>query len=212
MIQVCALQYDFNLFDKGDETIVCDKGHNLSKGQQARVNLARAIYKNSDIYLLDDSLTALDGHVQDFIFSNCVKMFLRDKIVLLVSQTVRHIQEADEVVVMSFGKIKVCGPPKNVYKEEVRGLTAEIVAQREEVFNSTEDEGKYMRNSAIETEQTTEKTHIYREINKKGKVGFRIYLKYFLFGGGLLLMLMNLGLFALKQFSESYSVKLLTRW
>ena len=57
VLQVCALYQDIQKFDHSDLTLVGERGVLLSGGQKARVNLARAIYRNADIYLLDDPLS-----------------------------------------------------------------------------------------------------------------------------------------------------------
>ena len=57
VLQVCALCQDIQKFDHSDLTLVGERGVLLSGGQKARVNLARAIYRNADIYLLDDPLS-----------------------------------------------------------------------------------------------------------------------------------------------------------
>lgn len=77
VIKVCALERDFELLSHGDETIVGDRGMNLSGGQKARINLARAVYKTADIYLLDDPLSAVDVNVGNHIFEKCLKEFLK---------------------------------------------------------------------------------------------------------------------------------------
>ena len=61
VVKVCALLRDFKQFPQGDQTIVGDRGSSLSGGQKARINLARAVYRQADIYLLDDPLSAVNS-------------------------------------------------------------------------------------------------------------------------------------------------------
>ncbi|KAJ8961187.1 hypothetical protein NQ318_008870, partial [Aromia moschata] len=64
IVKVCALERDFQQFPYGDKTLVGEKGVSLSGGQRARINLARTVYFDADIYLLDDPLSAVDTHGQ----------------------------------------------------------------------------------------------------------------------------------------------------
>lgn len=59
VVKVCALQKDFKQFPQGDQTVVGERGSSLSGGQKARINLARSVYRQADIYLLDDPLSAV---------------------------------------------------------------------------------------------------------------------------------------------------------
>jgi len=77
VINICQLMPDFDLFKQGDLTQVSDKGANLSGGQKTRINIARAVYSDSDIYLFDDPLSALDSHVGEAIFNGLIKDYLK---------------------------------------------------------------------------------------------------------------------------------------
>ncbi|KAJ6728191.1 ABC TRANSPORTER C FAMILY MEMBER 1, partial [Salix koriyanagi] len=62
-IDVTALQHDLDLLPGGDLTEIGERGVNISGGQKQRVSMARAVYSNSDVYIFDDPLSALDAHV-----------------------------------------------------------------------------------------------------------------------------------------------------
>ena len=105
IIDVCALKEDFQRLPDGDQTVVGERGEVLSGGQQARVSLARAVYADGDIYLLDDPLSAVDFKVGQHIFNKCIKDLLGDKIVLLASHQQQHMENADQVIVLYKGSV-----------------------------------------------------------------------------------------------------------
>lgn len=67
-LDACALEADLNMLAHGDATEIGEKGINLSGGQKQRISLARAVYSQADVYLLDDPLSAVDVHVGRHIF------------------------------------------------------------------------------------------------------------------------------------------------
>ena len=72
-IRACALERDLAAWAHGDHTLVGEKGVALSGGQKARVSLARAVYREADVYLLDDPLSAVDARVVRHLFRNCIR-------------------------------------------------------------------------------------------------------------------------------------------
>ncbi|KAJ3656713.1 hypothetical protein Zmor_015763 [Zophobas morio] len=210
VLKVCALLYDFELLAEGDATIVEDRGNNLSKGQQARVNLARAVYKESEIYLLDDCLSALDSQVSDFIFKECIMKFLQNKLVIFVSHNVSHVKEVDNVVIMRNGVVT-----SHVKSAEIseKDILQEVDAE-ETTIESGDDlevEAEADEETKIITETTTERK-VYQEVKKKGKVDFDVYKKYLDFGGGIWALLLVVSLYGTAQFFDSYGDKLVSRW
>ena len=72
IVNACALDPDFKILPGGDQTEIGEKGINLSGGQKQRVSLARAVYSNSELLLLDDPLSAVDSHVGKHIFNQVI--------------------------------------------------------------------------------------------------------------------------------------------
>lgn len=68
-VKVCALDKDINNFSNGDLTEIGQRGINMSGGQKHRIQLARAVYNDADIYLLDDPFSAVDAQTAAVLFN-----------------------------------------------------------------------------------------------------------------------------------------------
>jgi ABC-type bacteriocin/lantibiotic exporter with double-glycine peptidase domain len=91
----------------GDKTEIGEKGINLSGGQKARVSLARAVYANRDIILMDDPISALDSNVRKKIFKRVFQNMLGKKTRILATHAIDFMHLADRVVVLKAGKIEI---------------------------------------------------------------------------------------------------------
>ncbi|KAF1321108.1 Atp-binding protein, partial [Globisporangium splendens] len=125
-IRVSSLKKDLAILPGGDRTEIGEKGINLSGGQRTRVAIARAVYQDADIYLLDDILSAVDSHVGSDIFANCVKKALKKKLVLLVTHSLSFLNQCDNIIVLSEGKIVEQGSYKSVMAK--KGMLAQMVS------------------------------------------------------------------------------------
>lgn len=88
-------------------TEIGEKGVNLSGGQKQRISIARALYADADIYLIDDCLSALDPYVGKNIFYNCLKSYLHEKgkTIVFVTNAIHFTYETDRIIVMEKGRI-----------------------------------------------------------------------------------------------------------
>ncbi|KAM7146748.1 ATP-binding cassette sub-family C member 12-like isoform 3-T4 [Macrochelys suwanniensis] len=119
-INVCSLKSDMESLPYGDLTEIGERGLNLSGGQKQRISLARAVYANRDIYLLDDPLSAVDAHVGKYIFEKCIKEALKGKTVVLVTHQLQYLEFCDEVILLEDGEIYERGTHKDLMKEKGR--------------------------------------------------------------------------------------------
>lgn len=101
VVHACALEKDFKQFPDGDQTVVGDRGASLSGGQKARINLARAVYRDTDIYLFDDPLSAVDIHVSKHLYDICINQYLAGKTRILVTHQVHHLKNADHIIILN---------------------------------------------------------------------------------------------------------------
>uniref|UniRef100_A0AAR2K3Q2 Cystic fibrosis transmembrane conductance regulator n=1 Tax=Pygocentrus nattereri TaxID=42514 RepID=A0AAR2K3Q2_PYGNA len=97
VLKACALK---RLLPEGDLTVIGDRGATLSGGQKARVNLARAVYQDADIYLLDDPLSAVDAEVGRHLFEQCICGVLKKKPRILVTHQLQYLKTADHILVL----------------------------------------------------------------------------------------------------------------
>ena len=113
VLDVCCLGPDLATLPAGDATGIGEKGINLSGGQKGRVGLARAVYADRDVILLDDVLAAVDAHVGKRLFEKCVVGYLAracGKTVVLVTNQLDRLPAVDSVVVMRDGRVVEHGP------------------------------------------------------------------------------------------------------
>ncbi|KAK6456838.1 oligomycin resistance ATP-dependent permease [Scheffersomyces xylosifermentans] len=101
VVYACSLQQDLKNLPSGDFTEVGEKGVTLSGGQKARINLARSVYYNKDIILMDDVLSAVDARVGKHIVDHCFMGLLKDKTRLLATHQLSLINQADRIVFLN---------------------------------------------------------------------------------------------------------------
>ena len=104
-IQFCELERDVGLQRMGDQTLIGDRGVTLSGGQKARLGLARALYQDKELYLMDDPISALDAHVRSQIINNVYFGVLKDRTRILVTHAIDFLPKADHIVMMDKGRI-----------------------------------------------------------------------------------------------------------
>lgn len=107
-LECACLGSDVALLPLGDLTEIGEKGITLSGGQKQRTAIARAVYADADLVVMDDPLSALDAHVAKDLFRKCLSKSegaFKDKAVLLVTHQLQFVHQADHVVVMADGAI-----------------------------------------------------------------------------------------------------------
>ena len=127
VVKICALDEDLKVFANGDLTEIGEKGINLSGGQKQRVSLARACYNNSDIYVLDDPLSAVDSHVGKFIFDKVIgpSGYLKNKTRILITHKIPLLKDVDRIIVLKDGQISEQGSYDELI--EAKGEFSEIL-------------------------------------------------------------------------------------
>uniref|UniRef100_A0A8C2XF66 Multidrug resistance-associated protein 4 n=1 Tax=Cyclopterus lumpus TaxID=8103 RepID=A0A8C2XF66_CYCLU len=193
VLRACALKRDMDLLPGGDLAMVGDRGANLSGGQKSRVSLARAVYQDADIYLLDDPLSAVDAEVGRHLFEECICGLLRKKPRILVTHQLQYLKAADQIVVLK----QVC-----VYQSHCGGKACSPFDQPLEGRRysplpccSLQPDLKCLQSTGEES-------------RSEGNVGLRMYVKYFRAGANFLVLLVLISLNALAHVSQFSSIHL----
>ncbi|KAK3771211.1 hypothetical protein RRG08_053354 [Elysia crispata] len=127
VLYACALERDLEILSAGDMTEIGEKGINLSGGQKQRVSLARAVYSNADIYILDDPLSAVDSHVGKHIFTHVIgdRGLLKGKTRILVTHGAHWLPLVDSIIVLENGWITESGSYEDLMAQ--KGAFSEFI-------------------------------------------------------------------------------------
>jgi len=137
-MHAASLEDDLSVLPGGAETEIGERGINLSGGQKARVALARAVYRDADVYLLDDPLSAVDAHVCDHLFRECIKGALKHKTVVLVTHQAHLLSECDLICVLDQGK-QLCCDTYDALSRNGMDLDAYLPQQADAADDESED-------------------------------------------------------------------------
>lgn len=189
VIKVCQLERDFSLFPHKDQTIIGEKGINLSGGQRARINLARAVYSEADIYLLDDPLSAVDAHVGRHIFEECICKYLKGKTRILVTHQLHYLQNVDQTYVFDSGSVLMSGTFEDLKNSNLEFLS---FMQRGNYDEKKEDFRHEVSSLDFETidivsEQEQEGVVEHRTMGRMSK---KVYLSYFQAAGSIWILVL----------------------
>lgn len=149
VIEACALKPDLEILPNGDMTEIGERGITISGGQKQRLNIARAIYFNAGLVLLDDPLSAVDAHVGRHIMDKAICGLLKGHCRVLATHQLHVLSRCDRIVVMDEGRIHSVG-------------TFDELSRDNEVFKAlmstaSQDTKEDTEEAAAEVEEDTDK-------------------------------------------------------
>lgn len=190
IIEISQLVRDLEILDGGDLTEIGEKGINLSGGQKARISIARALYSNFDIVLMDDPLSALDAHVKKKIFKQVCLEELEGKTRILVTHAIDFLDKVDRILVMDKGRIIYDGTFDQLKHIEYFQTILEHMDRDDDA--ESKDDGAESKDSLSLTEKPRSasvgnylsrrgSTITNNENEEKTNVEIKMYFKYLVF-------------------------------
>ena len=158
VLKISELLPDLEILKGGDMTEIGERGINLSGGQKARVSIARALYSDSDIYLLDDPISALDAHVGRNIINNVLCDYLKNKTRILVTHAIQYCDRADRIVYMKDGKIEWEGDFQSLEEQEF---------YKNMVIKKKEEEDNLQKKNSEKIDFNNKSNNINNDINQE---------------------------------------------
>ncbi|KAK5583798.1 hypothetical protein RB653_005398 [Dictyostelium firmibasis] len=203
VIDACCLTPDLLQLAAKDLTEIGERGINLSGGQKQRISLARALYSDSDCYILDEPLSAVDPEVASHLFDHCIQGMMKDKTRILVTHQLQFIPSADHIVVIDNGQLT-----QGTYSElKEKGIDFESIMKTKKlnIENDQASSKKPDESDSSELKKSTsllakgldintiisdkhdpnliEKAKLLvKEDRNEGEVGYEVYKQYFKHG------------------------------
>ncbi|EAL67254.1 ABC transporter C family protein [Dictyostelium discoideum AX4] len=240
VIDACCLTPDLLQLAAKDLTEIGERGINLSGGQKQRISLARALYSDSDCFILDEPLSAVDPEVASHLFDHCIQGMMKDKTRILVTHQLQFIPSADHIIVVDNGVLT-----QGTYSElKEKGIDFESIMktkklnidENDQSSTSTTDKKSSTSSSSSELKKSTSLLNSTKELDintiisekndpnliekakllvkedrNEGEVGFEVYRQYFRHGS-LNLFFLTCALYFISQIIFQLSDFWLTIW
>ena len=186
VVNACQLKKDFENFANGDLTEIGSCGTNVSGGQRARIALARAIYKEADIYIFDDPISSVDTYVSMEIFHQAVIKCLPNKTRIFITHDVRNLSYMNRIIYLSKFAIRFNGKYEELIHKDFYTQISEISG------HNANKKGIKLDNSI--TQLSKDKVPLSNTVGKltkdedqvKGEVTWSLYSKFIHIQGGYL--------------------------
>uniref|UniRef100_A0A8C7VXQ0 ATP-binding cassette sub-family C member 5 n=1 Tax=Oncorhynchus mykiss TaxID=8022 RepID=A0A8C7VXQ0_ONCMY len=209
VVSACCLIPDLTELPYGDMTEIGERGANLSGGQRQRVSLARALYSERPILLLDDPLSAVDAHVGSHLFHNAIRTASKGKTTIFVTHQLQYLAECDHVILMKDGQIAEHGT-----HSQLMGRDRDYAA----LFNSNLVKTNLKKEGDEKVETTGNFAKVARpplmkaEEKGSGAVAWDVYKAYINAAGGPYAFIINVILFLFTTGSIAFSNWWLSYW
>ena len=190
VIDACALRPDLDMLPVGDATEIGERGITVSGGQKQRMNIARAIYFDADIVLMDDPLSAVDAHVGRHIMDNAICGLLKDKCRILATHQLHVLSRCDRIIWVEEGNVQAVDTFNNLmaYNEGFQQLMTMTASEKkheeedESLEEEVEDEKKIAK---IAKKQKKAAALMQVEERATKNVSWDVWIQYIKAGGGL---------------------------
>ncbi|XP_067119202.1 ATP-binding cassette sub-family C member 4-like [Centruroides vittatus] len=216
VLHITTLEKDIRSFPNGDSTLVGERGVIMSGGQKARINLARALYLDADIFLLDDPLSAVDVPVARHLFQKCIMEYLNDKVCILVTHQTQFLNSTTKVLMLNGGNCELIGSyyeAGNLEKYTTNLSEQETTEQYMEFGNfcyTQKEIANNYHNVSYEIQETRDENEITKynkvqEDERVGVVGLSAYKAYFNAGAGFFFKMLIIFMLIISQIVFSVS-------
>ncbi|XP_017087305.2 probable multidrug resistance-associated protein lethal(2)03659 [Drosophila bipectinata] len=217
VIHACQLERDLELLPRGDATVVGERGISLSGGQKARIALARAVYRQADIYLFDDPLAAVDAQVGKLLMDKCFHRLLAGKMRILVTHHVQLLKSVDHLLLLEGGTITQQGT-----YEKLKDVITHHAALDLEAIEADKQQVKRVLSQVDRTsklskgEEQKEAVDVSEDPNAEqqlqGAVSYDTYNAYFRALGAPLLVWLVLSMFVFARGCQALMDIFISRW
>lgn len=219
VVDSCSLRTDLDLFQFGDETLLGENGVQCSGGQRARIGLARAIYRDADLLVADDPLSAVDAKVGRHMFREAIMGLVvgRGKSAIMATHQHQHIHDSACILVMN-GRLVCDGSYGECVSASDGKLTSHAVETRqpEKEAESKTVESVLGQDLLVDPNQLQEQFALnradHKEINAEGNVQLGTYIRYLQSMGGVWVGAFLFVLFSITQGSVLVTIATIGKW